>query len=215
MAPRALLGNSEARTVPAGTKTLGSSRGCWSGPMQAASYLFCLVVGCCKAPHSARAELEVFRLPRFPVSHPLLCLVLPKPCVAPGPSPGAPCWWALLIPMVLLSPCALAWGWESPVLLGVLTSGMCLGRAWQAATRAHGHSSHSSSGCPGRLCSASWQLVGHSPREQHQNSHWVHAVPAARTGTFTIPLPWGDSYGKPLPSGWGSPGGSMVPMAWV
>lgn len=57
---------------------------------------------------------------------------------------------------------------------------MCLSRAWRAATRVHGHSSHSSDGRPGRLQGASWQPMSCGPVEQHQNSHWDCAVPVSR-----------------------------------
>ena len=156
--------------------------------------------------------------PKTPVLHPLLCLVLPKSCDASGPSPGIasatgvmlPTGWGLLCAVAQLPPHSLAQDWDSPVLLGALTSGMCLGRAWRAAIRAHGHSSHSSGGCPGRLHGASWQPASHSSGEQHQNSHWDRAVPAARADTIAIHLLWGDSQGKPFPSSWGSPGGNTV-----
>lgn len=65
--------------------------------------------------------------------------------------------------------------------------GMSLSRAWRAATRAHGHSSHSSGGCPGRLRGASWQPTSRGPTAQHQNSHWGRAVPTARGGRIRHP----------------------------
>jgi len=58
--------------------------------------------------------------------------------------------------------------------------GICLSRAWRAATRVHGHSLHSSGGRPGRLRGASWQPTSCGPAEQHQNSHWDCAVSVAK-----------------------------------
>lgn len=156
---RALLGSEEAGAVPTEMGRLGSGWGDLGrvtvgspADIPGGSLPPCPIVGCWE-PLTLPGGAGCAHKPPGPCFHPLICLILPGGVVMLPPAGG--CCACTTVPIPLL-----AWGRESPVLLGALNSGMCLGRAWQAATRARGHSSHSCSGCLGRP----WRfLAAHVP----------------------------------------------------
>lgn len=142
--PGALLGRGEAGAGTGGTGVLQGVLGrAAAGSPATLPGAACPATGCSEPPRSAGdAQAPACPSPAAPCS----ARAPPRSGSLRGCSPPE----GLLGPAVLLPPCSLAPGRESPVLQGALTSGMCLGRAWRAATRARGHSSHSSGGCPGR-----------------------------------------------------------------
>lgn len=187
---RALLGSEEAGAVPTEMGRLGSGWGD-SGRVTVGSPAAipgdslppCPIEGCWE-PLALPGGLGVLTNPQGPVFIPR-SLILSGGAVMLLPAGG--CCAGITVPTPLL-----AWGRESPVLLGALNSGMCLGRPGRrppvrvdipciaAAGAWAGHG-------------ASWQHTCHGPASRSQNSPWDCAMPAAWAGMLTIPLVQADS----------------------